>query len=120
MGPPGSSICQENLEILEQLCSYLGVPLAPKKQEGPSPVLIFLGIIIDTLQGELRLPADKLQRLLELVTTWLSKKVCTCRELETLIGTLQHACKVIRPGRSFLRRAIALLSVAKQRHHHIR
>jgi len=34
--------------------------------------------------------------------------------------TLQHACKVIRPGRSFLRRAISLLSVAKRPHHHIR
>ena len=36
-------------------------PISPQKREGPSPVLIFLGIIIDTLQGELRLPADKLQ-----------------------------------------------------------
>ncbi len=33
---------------------------------------------------------------------------------------MQHACKVIIPGRSFLRRVIALLSVAKKRHHHIR
>ena len=34
--------------------------------------------------------------------------------------TLQHACKVIRPGRSFLHRAISLLSIAKWPHHHIR
>jgi len=34
--------------------------------------------------------------------------------------TLQHACKVIRPGRSFLHRAIELLSIAKWPHHHIR
>ena len=33
--------------------------------------------------------------------------------------TLNHACKVIRPGRSFLHRAIALLAVAKQPHHRI-
>ena len=32
----------------------------------------------------------------------------------------QHACKVIIPGRSFLRRAITHLSVAKKKHHHIR
>ncbi len=37
-------------------------------------------------------------------------RTCTRRELESLIGT---ACKVITPGRSFLRRAISLLSVAK-------
>ena len=31
------------------------------------------------------------------------------RELESLIGILNHACKVVRPGRSFLRRLIDLL-----------
>ncbi|MCG8431273.1 MAG: hypothetical protein MJA29_08890, partial [Candidatus Omnitrophica bacterium] len=120
MGPPGSSLCEEYLSILEALCALLGVPLAPEKREGPAPILTFLGIVIDTLRGELRLPAEKLRRLLESVTTWLSKHTCTKRELESLIGTLQHACKVIRPGRSFLRRTIALLSIAKQKHHHIR
>ena len=120
MGPPNSATCAVNLRILEAVCHRLGVPLAPNKREGPSCVLVFLGIIIDTTRGELRLPIDKLQRLLSTVDTWLSKRSCTRRELESLIGTLQHACKVIKPGRSFLRRAIALLSVAKCQHHHIR
>ena len=39
---------------------------------------------------------------------------------ESLIGVMQHACNVIIPGRSFLRRAIALLSVTKKKYHHIR
>ena len=120
MGPPQSDACKANLHTLQTVCARLGVPLAPEKQEGPTTTLTFLGIVIDTVRGELRLPTDKLQRLLSAVDMWLSKKVCTRRELESLIGTLQHACKVIKPGRSFLRRAIALLSVAKRRHHHIR
>ena len=120
MGPPQSDACKANLHTLQTVCARLGVPLAPEKQEGPTTTLTFLGIVIDTVRGELRLPADKLQRLLSAVDMWLSKKACTRRELESLIGTLQHACKVIKPGRSFLRRAIALLSVAKRRHHHIR
>ena len=84
------------------------------------PVLIFVGTIIDTIKGELRLPADKLRRLMGEVEELLEKKWCTRRELESLIGTLQHACSVIRPGRSLLRRATALLSVAKKPRHHIR
>ena len=86
---------------------------------GPRPVITFLGIIIDTLQGQLCLPEEKLQRMMQMVTEWLPRKVCTRRELESLIGTLQHACKFIRPGRSFLRRAISLFSIAKRPHHHI-
>ena len=120
IGPAGSSECADSLNTLEGVCAQLGVPLAPEKRDGPSSVLIFLGIIIDTVKGELRLPADKLRRLSGAVEEWLGKKWCTRRELESLIGTLQHACSVIRPGRSFLRRAIALLSVAKKPRHHIR
>lgn len=120
LGPPGSDDCFRYLSILERVCARLGVPLAPEKKDGPTSVIVFLGIVIDTLAAELRLPPDKLQRLLVMVTAWENKKCCTKRDLESLIGTLQHACKVIKPGRTFLRRAIALLSVAKQPHHRIR
>ena len=51
---------------------------------------------------------------------WGKKKACTWQELELQIETLHHACKLIRPGHSFLRRLIALLGVTKKRHHHIR
>ena len=35
--------------------------------------------------------------------------MCECRELESLIGLLNHACKVVRCGSSFLRRMLDLL-----------
>ena len=120
MGPPDSDMCKRSLELLISECNTLGVPLAPEKLEGPSSVLTFLGIEINTSEGILRLPAEKLRRLISTVTEWLPRRSCTRKELESLIGTLQHACKVVRPGRSFLRRAIALLSVANQSFHHIR
>ena len=91
--------------------------LAPDKEGGPSAILTLLGIIIDTLKGELRLPADKLQRL---VSEWVNRKSCTRKDLESLVGTLQDAAKVIPSGRSFVRRAINLLSTAKRQHHFIR
>ena len=116
LGPPDSPQCQRALDILIEVCKLLNIPLAADKQD----VITLLGIIIDTIREEFRLPEDKLQRLRVLVAEWEKKKVCTRRELESLIGTLQHACKVIQPGRAFIRRAISLLSVARRRHHHIR
>ncbi len=86
---------------------------------GPTSVITFLGIIIDTDKRELHLPTEKLQRLIDEVQLRLKKRSCTHRELESLIGALQHVCEVIVPGRSFLRRAIALLSVARKKHHPI-
>ena len=119
VGPPDSPACLHHLLTLKGVCASLGIPLADEKECGPCTEIILLGIVIDTIKGELRLPDDKLQRLLYTTAEWGSRKSCTRRELESLIGVLHHASKVIQPGRSFLRRAINLLSVAK-RHHHIR
>ena len=82
---------------------YLEVPLAAQKQAGPSTCIEFLGIIIDTVKQELRLPRDELDRLLMAVQQWQACKSCKKRELESLIGTLHHVCAVVHPGRSFLR-----------------
>lgn len=120
LGSPDSEACRCFLDILERVCAHLGVPLAPEKTEGPSRKITFLGIVIDTNRGELSLPKDKMERLLLMVRQWRMKKSCTRKELESLIGSLQHACKVIRPGRSFLRRAISALSIAKKPHQFIR
>ena len=58
------------------------------------------------MAGQLRLPADKLARLSSALIDWGEKRSCTRKELESLIGHLNHACKVVRSGRSFLRRMI--------------
>ena len=64
---------------------------------------------MDTDRGELCLPQNKLWHLRELFNGWGDCKACTCRDLESLIGLLNHACKVMRVGLSFLRRMIDLL-----------
>ena len=55
-----------------------------------------------------------------LVKVWMGKKVCKRRELESLLGHLQHAATVVRPGRTFVRRLIELLSVAKSKNSWVR
>ena len=120
LGPAESSECGESLHALKQISSELSIPLAEEKQDGTTSVITFLGIIIDTDRRELRLPVNKLQRLMEEIHQWLQWRSCTRRELESLIRVMQHACKVIIPGRLFLRRAITHLSVAKKKYHHIR
>lgn len=41
------------------LCCELGIPLAEAKADGPSTMLSFLGIELDTVQQCSRLPAKK-------------------------------------------------------------
>ena len=97
------------------VCARLGVPMAPHKRDGRTTCLIFLGIQIDTVAGELRLPEEKLQRLRTLLREWSMRKSCQRKQLESLIGLFTHACKVVRPGRSFLHRLLDLLHATGSR-----
>ncbi len=117
---PSEGGCEEALAKALQGCQELGVPIATHKTEGPSTTMTFLGIELDTVAMTLRLPREKVCRLQREINRWLRRRCCTKRELQSLIGMLQHASCVVRPGRTFLRRLIALLSVAKKPHHRIR
>ena len=60
ISPPASNTCLQHLNHFKQACHTLGVPLALEKVEGPSTVLSFLGILLDTHLMEARLPEEKL------------------------------------------------------------
>jgi hypothetical protein len=96
------------------LCEELGVPIASEKTEGPTTCLTFLGIELDTVAMEARLPPARLLELQQLVDVWVSKSTASISEIESLHGTLQWACGVVRPGRFYLRRLIAHSSRIKR------
>ena len=50
---------------------------------------------------EARLPLDKVERIQASLASFKSRKSCTLKELQSLIGTLNFACKVVHPGRPF-------------------
>ena len=120
LGAKDSRQCERALNVALCLCEELGFPIAEHKLEGPATVLPFLGILIDTERRILELPAEKLDRLKGLIRTWQGKKSCRKRELLSLIGQLQHACRVVRAGRTFLRRMIELSTVPKELDHWVR
>ncbi len=120
VGPPKSQQCSRDLSIALDVCARAGAPVAPHKIAGPSTELPFLGIELDMSRMELRLPFKKLDKLRELINQWRPRKSCTRHELESLVGHLCHACKVVRPGRRFLRGMFGLLSLFRRQLHPIR
>ena len=114
LGPAGSSLCQQNLSTIQKVCASLGIPLALEKVEGPSTTLTFLGITLNTMRMEARLPDDKLSRIRQLTKTRLNKKKATKREILSLVGLLQHATKIIRYGRTFVSRMYSTAARVKE------
>ena len=69
---------------------------------------------------EARLPDDKLIRTRELLASFRGRRSVRLVELQSLIGTLQFACKVVTLGGTFLQRIINHTRGVRSRFHHIR
>ena len=112
--------CNEDLAAFIDLCKQIGVPLAPDKTVGPRSSITFLGIVLDAVRMEARLPQDKLEKARALLSEFIERNKVTLKELQRLIGVLNFACSVVVPGRAFLRRLIDLTMGVQKPNHHIR
>ncbi|MES9883311.1 MAG: reverse transcriptase domain-containing protein, partial [Sedimenticola sp.] len=101
-------------------CALLGVPLSETKTFSPATTMTFMGISLDSIRMEARLPEDKLDKARELLLQFQEKSSCTLRQLLSLIGVLNFACSVIPPGRTFLRRLSNLSMGVSKLHHHVK
>ena len=94
LGPLESDESKETLSLLQEICQSLGIPsFGPEKNLGPSTVLEFLGIIIDTVRLMIHLPERKKLQLQQIIAQLMSKKSATKQELQSLAGkynTLQR------------------------------
>ena len=112
--------CLGGLHVFMDMCNTLGIPIAHDKTMGPERVLPFLGITLDTIKMQARLPQDKLDRCRLLITEMLGKKAVRLRELQSLLGFLNFCCSVVLPGRAFLRRLFDLTIGVSRPFHFIR
>ena len=120
LGPRDSSQCADNLDIMIDTCNDIGFALNPAKVIGPSSVLEYLGFILDTTKMEVRISRERLDRIYAELCVWHGRRKCTKRELLSLIGKLIFISKVVRSGRSFVRRLIEVSKRAKHLHHRIK
>lgn len=112
--------CIKSLERFLSFCSEVGIPIAQEKMFFPETVMEFVGITLDSLKMEARLPQTKIDKCNSLLDEFLSRSSCKEREMESLIGYLNFACSVVLPGRAFLRRLIFLIIGIKEPYHFVK
>ena len=99
---PSKEQAQKHHDLILEMFKYLDVPVAPEKVEGPSTSLTFLGIELDTVNLEMRLPADKKADILAIARNILATNRVNKRELASVVGKLSFASRSILAGRTFL------------------
>lgn len=119
---PSEHLCQLMLREFLAICMFVGIPVAKDKTEPPSTALTFLGIHIDTVKRETKLPHEKVQKGLKLLQELRdkNKEKCTLKELQSVTGFLNFCCSVLVPARAFLRRLIVLTIGLTLPYHHTR
>jgi len=70
--------------------------LAVEKIEGPTEVLTFLGITLDTHHMKARLPPAKLQGIHDDIKVWLNRKNARKRAILSVVDLLQHMTKMVK------------------------
>ena len=119
-GYPGSNICRLGLHSFLSLAEWINLPVKQSKTVHPTTTAILHGIEVDTVKMELRLPEDKVESAKFLLDEMYNRKKVQLRKLQSLIGVLNFACRVIVPGRAFLRRLIDLTKGVSHPDHWIR
>ena len=105
---PTHNLCHKQSELFLMLSHYVGIPIVPEKNVGPSTTMAFAGIELDSTLMEARLPQDKLVKCRDLISAFLKRRKVSLKEIQSLTGLLNFACTVVVPGRAFLRRLIDL------------
>ena len=112
---PTVELCSEGQRGLFAILGGLGFVVNWKKTSSPSTKVRYLGIEIDTVDMELRLPEDKVARLLQEVTVMMEKQWTSVKAFEKLVGYLAHCAAIVRGSRTFMRRLFNVLRRYKNR-----
>ncbi|XP_033729979.1 uncharacterized protein LOC117319256 [Pecten maximus] len=108
------------MDTLLHIFETLEIPLASHKTEGPCCEVEYLGIVLDSVKMEARLPVVKLERLLQMLKEFDGRKSLTKLELLQLLGHLNFASRVVPVGKSFISYLITLSTTVTSMRHHVR
>ena len=107
------------LAIALHILQYLEVPVAKLKTVGPATQLLFLGILIDKSTFELRLLADKIQHLQEMIGLWSSKKIMYKEEVGIIPWEFVSCCLSVATGTYFPPPTFQHITPGKSIYHYI-
>ena len=119
-GHPGSSEARVYLHTFLSLAEQINLPVKHSKTVLPATSVVLHGILVDTSRMEISLPPDKVEQAKSAVHAMCQRRKVQLRTLQSLIGVLNFACRVVVPGRAFLRRLIDLTKGVSHSLHFIR
>jgi hypothetical protein len=113
--------CETDWQWFMQDCAGLGLSMNMPKSAPPAQRQKVVGVVFDFVDMSAALDSDKVLALKERLVGFLGKRKCTVAELQSLLGHLYYASRVVFAGRTFVFHLAALLRGAhgRARHHRV-
>ena len=91
---------------LEQALIKCGIEESPDKACPPSEIMVFLGVLFNTLTMTVEVTQQRLTDIRILIEQWLEKQTATLKEIQSLLGKLNFVAACVRPSRIFVSRML--------------
>ena len=86
-----------------------GIEESPDKACPPSEIIVFLGVLFNTLTMTVEVTQQRLTEIRILIEQWLKKQTATLKEIQSLLGKLNFVAACVRPSRMFVSRMLNCL-----------
>ena len=90
------------------------------KRLGPCTNIEYLGLTIDSDELLVKIPQDKIEKLQDQLTSVLSKRKVTLKEMQSLTGSLAFCTRALLSGKTFNRPLYGSFKNDSKPHHFIR
>lgn len=99
------------MTLLTLISNKLNIPLAIRKSFGPTTVLEYSGVILNSKNIQVHLPRDMVDRIMAMLQSFLSRQTSPIAK--------NFACMVIVPGRLILSHLLFVALSVCELHHYV-
>lgn len=110
-----SELAGEAFRTLRWVLQEIKVREAVEKASPPSPIMIFLGILLNTILMRMEITPDRMSAIQAEVIRWTTKRYATLRQVQSLIGKLNFCASTVYAGRLFFSRILAFMKEMPER-----
>ena len=93
-------------QTLRSIFFQSGIEEALDKACPPSEIMIFLGILFNTIKMTMEITPERLHEIRSIVLLWLNKTSASLKEIQQLLGKLHFVGCCVQPSRIFVNRIL--------------
>ena len=101
-GCDSPSRASDAFHAVKKLLFIFGLETSTDKDCSPLTLMVFLGILFDTIQMTMSIPQAKLEELLQIIKSVINASTISHCRLQSLLGLMSFVTACVRPGRIFI------------------